>query len=451
MAVNITKINNFFNLCIKTDYILSTPILYTKSKSGKYRVWSAHIVVPENSVININPKNVNWLQELQKQIIPKNIKELVYYKYPVITYTTYGTEDGKQTISAPNIISAGKNIGHKNETNPFQQAVLEICSDYNRYITKGANTDPEKLNLKGYDQLLNQGRTRVNVMLLHDVTKGHWQKVVYPCYVQPKLDGIHLVAVGIHGTNPYIDLYTRGISKNIVQKHLIKAMKPLLKPKWKGFYITGELFLPGINRQQIASLSMDESLEKQTKLNFNAFDLFSVDKDMPFKERYELLISLVQEINSQYVKLVKAKLVYNRNELDTYFKENIKQYEGIVIRNVDGIYEYGVSKEIRSFNAMKYKLRDDFEFEITGFKSGEGKFANLIIFICKTNVDFTKKYCKNNPKITEFSVSPSWTEKQKKQALENGTSYIGKMATVSFDSVSDECIPIQPVLIALSL
>jgi hypothetical protein len=121
---------------------------------------------------------------------------------------------------------------------------------------------------------------------------------------------------------------------------------------------------------------------------------------------------------------------------------------------------------------MKLKNRDDFEFEICSFKQGIGKNKGLIIFIAKTNDAFLETYCSFSQPLSsfsqgekggnkeekgsnkeriykEFAVSPSWTEEERKKKYLIGESFIGRMATISFDSVSNECIPVQPVLIMI--
>lgn len=88
----------------------------------------------------------------------------------------HGQVGGKiQEISE--IIYAGKNIGKKNETTPEQQALLEAESKYNKQLDKGYTVDgsPPKV-----DTIL--------PMLAHKFSEFS-HKIVYPAYVQPKLDG----------------------------------------------------------------------------------------------------------------------------------------------------------------------------------------------------------------------------------------------------------------------
>lgn len=475
MAVNISVLKEFYKTMIIQNNVASTKTLYTRAKSGKIRIWTGFVRIIESE--NIDLKDLNSLNSLPLSDFDEIRKTR---KEPAITYTCFQSEGGKLTTSKPTIITEGKNIGKKNETTPFLQALQKLMSDVNKKLKKGAKLEAVNLSPKTFDDLVKEGNYRVNVMTLHDVNKGHWNKIKYPCFIQPKLDGIHLVAVYVPSFSSFspfssfsqdekggekggekaetgkIDLFLRGITKKIGQNHIRKALEPILSlEKWRGFYITGEMFTPGLNRQTITSaITAEDSVEK---INFNVFDIFNIDKPLQFHERYKLAVEFVREVSSPYVKIVKAKLVHNREEINKYFEEYLKSgYEGAVLRNYNGLYEFGLSREVRSFDTMKLKNRDDFEFEICGYKQGIGKNKGLIIFIAKTNLKFIETYCPsslpsspNGEEIKEFAVSPSWPEEERKKKYLIGESFIGKMATISFDSVSNECIPVQPVLIMI--
>lgn len=447
MAINISTLKDFYLRMVITETTAATPTLFTKAKTGKIRIWTGFICVPKN------------VESFREDLLPLSSdfdETRANRKETAVTYTTYQTEGGKLTYSKPTIVTDGKNIGKKNETTPFLQALQKLLTDFTKKVKKGAKISAEDLNEKTFDQLVAKGQHRVNVMLLQDVNKNHWNKVKYPCFIQPKLDGVHMVSVLPNGkTGGVIDLYLRGITKKIGQHHIREALQPILSQnKWHGFYVTGEMFTPGLNRQTITSAVMSE--DSTEKINFNVFDIFNIDKPLPFNERYKLAVELVREVQSPYVKIVKAKLVHSREEIDKAFEDYIKKgYEGAVLRSYAGLYEFGLSREIRSFNAMKLKKRDDFEFEICGFKQGIGKNKGLIIFIAKTSQKFIDSFLQSKNEeekicsIKEFAVSPSWTEEERKKKYLIGDTFIGRMATISFDSISDECIPVQPVLIMI--
>ena len=433
----IARAKKFFESGSVVGDCFYSPTLYTQAKTGKIRIWTACAYIGNFRV------DGGW----EKVVEPLDFAS----GGTAVYFTVFSSKGGKETTSHPTRVSSGKNIGRKNETTPFQQALLEISSAFDKKVKKGAKLSSEDLGAQSFASLVKTGAHRVNVMLLHDVNKGHWDRVKYPCYLQPKLDGVHLIAVWVGGR---VDLYLRGIKREIDQAHIREALAPVISAsEWESFYITGEMWTPGINRQEITSAVTVQTDSGQKKIIFNVFDVFSVDYPLPFEERYKLAIKLVREAKSPYIKLVRAEIVRSRGEIENIFKEYVSAgYEGAIIRDPDGLYEFGLSREIRSYSAMKMKLRPDFEFEITGFKEGVGKNRGLIIFTAITSQKFFEEFCDAvKPEVREFSVSPSWTEIERREAYTHGDDYIGKFATISFDSVSTDCIPVQPVLLAISI
>ena len=95
------------------------------------------------------------------------------------TYSTIVTSHGYVgqtiTVTEKNIYS-GKNCGKKNETTHFEQAVSEAESAFNKKIDKQ------------YARENQQVAEAILPMLAHDYRKRS-HDIVFPCYVQPKLDG----------------------------------------------------------------------------------------------------------------------------------------------------------------------------------------------------------------------------------------------------------------------
>lgn len=425
MAKNLIELELFYKQCIITSDKISTPVLYTKSKTGKTRWWQAHIISA-----TITSYTQGWQENIKLQPINNS---------PAAYYTTYGAVNGKTTYSAPTVVNEGKNIKQINETTAFQQAALEVRALFNNKINSGAVVELGEISNEIWFDTLKS--IRVNVMLLHDYLKNR-EKVKFPCCMQPKLDGLHLVAVW----NNTLDLYSRGMNKKISQSHIRSAIEPVLKD-YPGTYLTGEIFKMGLNRQEITSQANKESDEDITiRLEFHVFDLFVIpihgnqttieQSNWGFVKRYKLARRIVKKINSKYILLVEAKKANSEIELDNFYDDCMKLgYEGIVVRN-NGKYEYGVTREIRSYNAMKYKKREDKEFKIINYKEGQGKYTGCIIFEAE---------CENN---LTFWVEPNWTIEQRRTAYLIGYDYIGKWATISYDSISKDGIPQQPKLIA---
>jgi len=103
-------------------------------------------------------------------------------------------------------------------------------------------------------------------------------------------------------------------------------------------------------------------------------------------------------------------------------------YEGCILRNINGLYR----TNYRSHDLQKYKEFIESEYEIVGFKEGDGRDKGTVIWICKTH-DST------------FSVRPRGSIEMRKELYENGNNYIGKKLTVIYQELSEMGIPRFPV------
>ena len=116
---------------------------------------------------NKDGKNKEWF-----------IKVTRYKNYSNMYYS-YGLEGGKK-VECNQIISIGKNIGKKNETSHYEQAILDAQSKWNKKRDLGYRNK----NIKESEIIY--------PMLANDFHK-HKSKMVFPCYAQPKLDGYRMI------------------------------------------------------------------------------------------------------------------------------------------------------------------------------------------------------------------------------------------------------------------
>ena len=111
----------------------------------------------------------------------------------VIT-TTHGYEDGKKVVNE-RVVEKGKNVGRSNETTPVAQAVSEAKALWKKkcdagYKAEGADCDADSVS----STEATTGAAAVPLpMLAHDYNK-RGKSITFPCYIQPKLDGVRCVA-----------------------------------------------------------------------------------------------------------------------------------------------------------------------------------------------------------------------------------------------------------------
>jgi DNA ligase-1 len=355
--------------------------------------------------------------------------------------TKHGQTDGKIQESELTEIKCGKNIGKKNETTPYDQALKEMQSKINKKIKEGFVTNQKNVNkviikAQKYKTFADSGK-----------------HLKYPVYAQYKSDGFNVIAY-LTSTNNKLSIELRSrqgdpiyyldhIRDELINSKLFKDLDENNLDDGS-FYINGELYKHGWRLQKIASLASKKPVSKLTELEkkemneleFHIFDSFSLeDLDDGYSERYEML----EERFKLYKKHKFVTLVPNHevnNEAEAYklleYYTSLG-YEGVMLKNKDS--KYRVDKRISDI--VKLKPYNDSEFEIVGFRSGKGKFKDSIIFEVITEDG------------KEFRTTMKGTAEERKNLLDIGESLIGKWLTVKYFELSKDGIPTQPVALAI--
>jgi hypothetical protein len=159
------------------------------------------------------------------------------------------------------------------------------------------------------------------------------------------------------------------------------------------------------------------------------------------------------------IRLMPEWTVKNKNEATVLYRSFLKEgLEGAILRNPDGVYEFGIDKEKRSEHILKFKPREDAEWPVVSYKVGVGREKNAITWTCAAN-DTTSNpkplnkrrifhvvpngsiegrdslYAKLGPppeKIGEFPKSAPFAK------------IYGKMLVIQYSTISNDEIPQQP-------
>jgi DNA ligase-1 len=233
-----------------------------------------------------------------------------------------------------------------------------------------------------------------------------------PFYVQPKLDGIRLL-VSNEGCFSRTGKPVKGVD------HLSQSLKP-------GEYLDGECYAPNKTFEEITSMFKMNPED----LEFHIFDYFDINKpDLTFEERIEKI-----NIPRRGCHVVNTKSVNNKSDVSKLHDKFVKMgYEGIMIRDRKSIYEVGA----RSNYLLKFKTFQTEEYEIIGAKTGHGRDANAVVWLCKTEDG------------NEFTARPEGTIENREYMYTNRDVYIGKMLTVRFQNLTDIGVPRFPVGVAI--
>lgn len=364
------------------------PVLYAQASTKKTKWWEVRVILDDDGEhAGIAQLITKWGYVGQK-------------------------EDKIQTTVR--LIKSGKNLGKANATGVFEQALLEAQSDWNKKVDKKYTTDPSgKVNA-------------LLPMLAQDYFKRK-HDVKWPCLVQPKLNGVRLLAR--KNEQGEMEFISRGGKRFETLNHLSGILSAGLNLNET---LDGELYIHGMSLQDIVSIvkRAKEEHPDRLRLQYWVYDLVAPDKI--FSARYKEYISRFDTFltDQDLVKPVRAIEVANEEELRQIHKYFVEQgFEGTIIRNMDGLYRC----DFRSPDLQKYKDFQDAEFLVIGGREGEGKDTGKITWQCITQ--------EGKP----FDVRPRGTDAQRKEWFKNREQYFGKHLTVRFQNYSDDGIPIFPV------
>jgi DNA ligase 1 len=321
----------------------------------------------------------------------------------------FGQLGGKQQVKDTQC--EPKNVGRSNETTQQQQAELEARAKW------------EKKQKEGYSETI-QEKSTVNLPMKIHTYQEHSHKIVFPCFVSPKLNGVnaeyHLLPEP-HITSRGGEQYPYVESRDA---HVFKVMKHHGVDS-----INGEIYIHGQHLQDIQSAVKKPS---STKLQptFFAFDLPTFNG--AYENRLQKLRSISKDLLSKYqIESIVVGLCRTEDEIYKHHKLFISQgYEGTIIRNATGLYEYNT----RSYDVLKLKDAQDAEFIIISHNVDKNEHP---VFICETKEG------------KQFKVKPKGTDSDRKDILNNISHYIGQYYTVEFEVYSKDLIPQKPVGIGL--
>lgn len=342
--------------------------------------------------------------------------------------TTYGYVDGKKQVNEK-VIAEGKNIGKKNETTPLQQALNEARSAWMKkkesgYVLIGSveeKIQEEDVTEGGRGKGINE--TVPSPMLAHDYHK-RGKSIQFPCYVQRKYDGTRCVGI------PRKGIFSRNRKSYPHLEHIVEELDKLPSK----IILDGELYSNTLTFQEIVGLVKRETLkqgdeEKQRQIYYHVYDIIS---DEPYEKRMKELQSMFDAYKCKYIVPVATEVCESEDRMKELHTKYVEEgYEGIMLRNKNGLY-----KGVRSIDLQKFKQFEDEEYEVIDCKEGEGQEAGCVIWVCKTK------------KGGVFNCRPRGSREDRMQFFQEGELYKGKMLTVRYQELTDTGIPRFPVGIA---
>jgi len=347
--------------------------------------------------------------------------------------TSHGEKDGKK-VSHEKDVEEGKG----------KKSVLEQASQ--EALRKWKNKTEKELyseTLPNLDAIIDATSITIRPMLAQTFSFNVYEKpsrafkISFPAYVQRKYDGIRCIGY-IKNDNVILESRKGVAFQNFT--NLKSELKELFNYLPSSFYFDGELYTDKLDFEVVSGLIRlhedkvtKEDLELINKIEYHVYDFVDTNKlNLIFSERHNFLNNFLKEHNKKVskVKNVQTFVVDKLSDIKKYHDDFIQHgYEGIMIRDKDGIYELNK----RSKYLQKFKEFIEEEFKIVGFHEGTGDEKGAIIWDCVTKDKKT------------FAVRPKGTFESRKKLYEDGDKYIGKSLTVIFQEYSSDGVPRFPV------
>lgn len=302
-----------------------------------------------------------------------------------------------------------KNVGRANATTAEQQSVVEAKAKIKKKLEEGYYETPEAA----------QEGDLVLPMLAKDFNKEE-RKVVYPCFAQPKSDGMRCL-------KEQTTLSSRKAKPITTMDHIANELNHVKD------VLDGELYAHGESFQRNMELIKKYRPGESEIVKYHVYDI--VLPNHPFSERYALLKSIIETEKPKNIQLVETREIKNKEELLDFHKENLLLgYEGTMVRHSNE--GYGVNK--RSSSLLKLKDFLDLACKIVDVKPSE-KRSDQGSFICELEDGRT------------FGCGMRFSHEERQDIIKNPQDYIGSTAEIRFFEYSDEGIPRFPVCVGLRL
>lgn len=163
---------------------------------------------------------------------------------------------------------------------------------------------------------------------------------------------------------------------------------------------------------------------------FNLFDMVPVREwnsqktTETYETRLEHINTLVKPLELNHIVIVPTSRVYHKDNpddlkeiVDTFHYYLSIGWEGLMIKNVDSVYEFKRSK-----NLLKMKLMDTIDLEVVELYEGTGKYEGMLGGVY---VDY---------KGNKVGVGSGWNDEQRQKYWENPNEILGKTIEIAYQA-----------------
>ncbi len=330
-------------------------------------------------------------------------------------YRTHSGQVGGAITTNEWTVVYGKNVGKANGTTDEEQALKEAEAKRTKKLESGYFEDVNNIDTKQYFE-----------PMLAAKWDDYKDKVTYPIYSQPKLDGIRCIVTKD-------GMFSRNGKPILSAPHIKESLQSIFDEN-PDLILDGELYADKFANDfnKIVSLVKKtkptdaDLVESKKNIDYHIYDLPSVDDT--FRVRYSTLCSL--RLPKQCI-VVKTHIVKSEDILMERYGEYVEAgYEGQMLR-LDSKYENKRSKSL-----LKHKSFIDEEYQILDIVEGEGNrsgTAGYMVFNTREGKTF------------KSNVKGTWDETA--EMLRNKKELIGKQATIKYFNLTPDGIPRFPFVI----
>jgi DNA ligase-1 len=384
------------------------------------------------------------LQTLYKIDTKGKLREWTMHIDGASFYAVKGLVDGKKTTDKATTTIA-KNVGRSNETTPEEQAELEAQAKFQKKLDSGyALNEVDAQKKKFYEP-----------MLAHNF-KDRQGEIFYPCYSQPKLDGIRCV---VRKEGDTLVGRTRNGKEIECIPHILKSLNGFFLANPKAI-LDGELYnhdlrdnfnkITSLVRKQkpVRSASMtdkafakkqteyqDRLAEAEDTIQYHVYDAPKINDVVNEKQSFDFRTDELKAklVTNKHIVLVETNESYSLGNLNSLYGQYLEQgYEGQMVRKSLSSYENKRSKSL-----LKRKEFIDAEYKIIDIDVGNGNRSGTAKhLVC---------YCETTKKTFNSNIKGSFD--YLKEIYDNRKDYIGKLATIKFFQLTPDGIPRFPYAI----
>jgi DNA ligase-1 len=341
--------------------------------------------------------------------------EVVGNKYRTIS----GQTDGKKVTNEWTIVY-GKNEGRANATTDKEQCMKEAIAKRTKKLESGYFENIKHIN-----------KTQYFEPMLASKWEDSKDKISYPIFSQPKLDGIRCIVTKD-------GMFSRNGKPIISAPHIRESLSEVFET-YPNLIFDGELYADKFANDfnKIVSLvkktKPNDADLKESKKNIQYWIYDLPDNNIQFGDRCDKLHSLFETFDLLNKHCVEVETNICNSEDDV-----MELYEGYVTYGFEGqiLRTNGKYENKRSKNLLKHKSFVDEEYIIKNIVEGEGNRTGTAgYFVFETE----------DGKTFKSNVKGTWEETA--EMLKNKKKLIGKSATVKYFNLTPDGIPRFPYVI----